>query len=254
MMLDVQKLGVRAGGRDILSGIGFEVRAGDWLMLVGPNGAGKSTLMGALSQGIAYQGLVRFDGEDLRGMRAKKRAGCVGLLSQRHQAGFAFTPREVISLGRYAWGDFLGGNPPEDMRRVGEAAQAMGLQDMLDQSVLTLSGGELQRVFLAQLLAQSPRLLLLDEPANHLDLPYQQQVFALIGEWLKKPGRAVISVVHDLSLARKYGNRALLLHQGRMLAYGNAQDVLSRDSLQRAYHMDVPAWMRDLLSVWEDKE
>ena len=71
--------------------------------------------------------------------------------------------------------------------------------------MLTLSGGELQRTFLAQVLAQDPKLLLLDEPTNHLDLIYQKQIFALIGSWLREPGRAVVSVVHDLSLARSFG-------------------------------------------------
>ena len=119
---------------------------------------------------------------------------------------------------------------------------------------LTLSGGELQRTFLAQLFAQNPRVLLLDEPTNHLDLVYQKQVFELISEWLKTPGRAVASVVHDLSLARAYGSHALLLDAGETQAYGSVREVFSPEHLDRAYDMNVSAWMRGLLAQWQAEE
>ena len=125
-----------------------------------------------------------------------------------------------------------------------------GLKSLLNQSVLTLSGGELQRVFLAQLFAQNPRLLLLDEPTNHLDLLYQKQVFALIQEWLKTPGRAVVSVVHDLSLARAYGKQALLLDRGKIKASGEINEVLNARNLDSVYSMDVYEWMRSKLEQW----
>ena len=120
---------------------------------------------------------------------------------------------------------------------------------------LTLSGGELQRTFLAQVLAQDPKLLLLDEPTNHLDLIYQKQIFALIGSWLREPGRAVVSVVHDLSLARSFGTDALLMDHGRQIAHGPAAQVLTPERLNAVYGMDVPAWMRSLYAQWaEDNE
>jgi iron complex transport system ATP-binding protein len=119
-----------------------------------------------------------------------------------------------------------------------------------NQSVLTLSGGELQRTFLAQVFAQNPSLLLLDEPSNHLDLIYQKQVFMLIRDWLKTPGRAVLSVVHDLSLARAYGTRAVLLKDGQVIAQGSIPDVFGSQPLEKAYSMDVYAWMRKMFGQW----
>ena len=106
------------------------------------------------------------------------------------------------------------------------ALEKTGMTAQRRQSVLTLSGGELQRTFLAQVFAQDPKYLLLDEPTNHLDLIYQRQVFALIKEWLAQGDRAVISVVHDLSLAKKYGTRALLLDHGCMAAIGDTNTAL----------------------------
>ena len=117
--------------------------------------------------------------------------------------------------------------------------------------MLTLSGGETQRVFLAQVLAQNPQILVLDEPANHLDLNYQQQIFSLIQEWLKEPGRAVLSVVHDLSLARKYGTHAILMDHGKSISQGIISDVMTPDNLQQVYGMNVYEWMREMLSQWQ---
>ena len=122
---------------------------------------------------------------------------------------------------------------------------------MAQRSALTLSGGELQRAFLAQVFAQDPKLLLLDEPTNHLDLVYQKQVFALIQDWLKKGHRAVVSVVHDLSLAKAYGSHALLLDRGRVFAFGTVKEVLTRENLARVYKMDVYEWMQRMLEQWE---
>ena len=116
--------------------------------------------------------------------------------------------------------------------------------------MLTLSGGELQRTFLAQLLAQDPQLLILDEPTNHLDLVYQKEVFALVREWLDDGGGAVISVVHDLSLAKAYGTHALLMDRGRVMARGTVKEVLSPGRLNGVYRMDVGTWMRGLYRQW----
>ena len=118
-------------------------------------------------------------------------------------------------------------------------------------NILTLSGGELQRAFLAQVFAQQPDLLVLDEPANHLDLPYQQRIFDLIDSWREQPGHAVLSVVHDLGLALRYGTHAVLLDEGRCVSCGKCADVLARENLSKVYRMDVYGWMREQLKLWE---
>lgn len=253
-MLRVKGLSVTMQGKEILRDVSFDALEGQWLMLAGPNGAGKSTLLRAISQGLIYEGKVLFEGQDLKAMRPRDRARRMALLSQMHEVGYAFTALELVRLGRYAYGGFLKGRDEEGEAQIAEAIRLTGLDAIATQNVLTLSGGELQRVFLAQVLAQSPRLLLLDEPANHLDIKYQQQIFGIIESWLKAPGRAVISVVHDLSLARRFGHQALLLDKGRAVAHGGVRDVLSRDRLKAVYGVDVFHWMRTLLGGWQDDE
>ena len=135
-----------------------------------------------------------------------------------------------------------------------QALEQTGMWEQRRQSVLTLSGGELQRTFLAQTFCQDPRLLLLDEPTNHLDLVYQKQVFELIQEWLRQKDRAVISVVHDLSLARAYGTRAILLDRGQVVADGLMDVVFSDETLNRVYRMDVRAWMLRMLDQWKEAQ
>ncbi len=251
-LLEAQNLTVRYGEKTIVDGVHFSLDEGGWLMIVGPNGAGKSTIVNAVSQGVPYTGEVRVLDRDVRRYRTHELAKLVGVLAQTHAMGYGFTVGSVVRLGRYAYapGLFSAGHA-EDEDAVTHALALTGLTEIVDQNVLTLSGGELQRTFLAQLFAQNPRVLLLDEPTNHLDLVYQKQVFELIRVWLKTPGRAVVSVVHDLSLARAYGSHALLLDGGKTLSYGVISDVFSPGNLDLAYHMDVSAWMRGLLSQWQ---
>lgn len=251
-MLSVKDLTVRYGKLTIVDGVSFSLSAGEWLMLVGPNGAGKSTIVSALSRGAPYTGTVKLSGVDIRTLKPSYLARRMGVLAQSHAVGVSFTVEEVVALGRYAHAKgVLSGRSDADDAQIEEALELTGMTAQRKQSVLTLSGGELQRAFLAQVFAQNPSLLLLDEPTNHLDLPYQKQVFALIRAWLEKPGRAVLSVVHDLSLARAYGSRALLLHRGKLVADGKTEAVLTPENLRSVYEMDVYAWMRTLLSQWE---
>ncbi len=252
-MLQVQNMTVSHGSLKVVDDLSFHVQEGQWLMIAGPNGAGKSTVLNAITQGVDYSGAILLNGTDIRRQKPTQRAREVGVLAQNHFVGYEFSVEEIVRLGRYAHskGVLSGGNHLDE-DAVEEALALTGLTKLRNQSVLTLSGGELQRTFLAQVFAQNPKLLLLDEPTNHLDLVYQKQVFALIADWVKKPGRAVVSVVHDLSLAKAFGSDALLMHKGKCVALGNAKDVLSSKYLDPVYGMDVQGWMQQMLSQWVD--
>ncbi|MGI5971513.1 MAG: ABC transporter ATP-binding protein [Oscillospiraceae bacterium] len=251
-MLEVKELTVRKGGRTIVDRVSFSVGEGEWLMLVGPNGAGKSTIVSAISQGVPYTGQILLGGRDASCIVPYERARLMGVLTQLNSVSYSFTVEEVVSLGRYARSKGpLSGRSSDDGEMISRALKLTGMEELRGQNVLTLSGGELQRAFLAQIFAQDPQLLVLDEPANHLDLVYQKQVFALVKQWLSEPGRAVLSVVHDLSLALAYGTHALLLNRGRVSGLGPASETLTPEALRSVYDMDVYEWMRGLLEQWE---
>ena len=252
-MLEVKNLSVAYGSKTIVDSISFTVEPGQWLMIVGPNGAGKTTVISAISQAAPYTGEVLFEGRNIRSCKSRELAKSIGVLTQNHFVGYDFTVEEVIRLGRYAYAPGLWGQKKDDGEdKIREAIEKTGMAPYLKQSVLTLSGGELQRTFLAQLFAQDPKLLMLDEPTNHLDLVYQKQVFALVKDWLRETGGAVVSVVHDLSLAKAYGTHALLMEKGHIVSAGAVEDVMTPEHLNKVYSMDVARWMRELYGQWQE--
>lgn len=252
VILEAENLSVRYGEKTALQQISFTVCEGEWWSIAGPNGAGKSTLAGALGRSVSYEGSATLQERDIRSFSSAEYARKVGILSQHHTPVYGFTVEEVVSLGRYArCTGFLRHEDPDSAGKVEEALEQTGLAAMRKRNMLTLSGGEQQRVFLAQVFAQDPDLLILDEPANHLDLPFQQELFDLIGAWLQSPGRAVITVMHDLNLARRYGTHALLLDRGKCVSKGLISEVMTPENLQKVYGMDVYAWMREMLSQWQ---
>ncbi|MEG2315212.1 MAG: ABC transporter ATP-binding protein [Clostridia bacterium] len=252
-MIEVKNLRVRYGAQEAVSDLSFAVDPGQWLMLVGPNGAGKSTALAAIAQSVPYAGEVLWNGVSARTMKPRRFARHVGMLLQTHRIEYGFTVEEVVRLGRYAHRcGFCNHADAEGEACVETALRDAGLLELRYKSVLELSGGEVQRVFLAQVFAQNPELILLDEPANHLDLLYQQRVFSLLGHWLSQNGHAIISVVHDLSLARRYATHAVLLENGHAAAMGLADETLTRAHLQAVYGMDVYEWMRCLLARWAE--
>ncbi len=252
MQIKAEKLRVcYTEGNPVLSNVNMEAVQGQWLMLLGPNGAGKSTLIKALSRTIAYEGTIKINDRDIKTIPPRKLARVVGVLQQSNPVNYAFTVEEIVRLGRYAHSNGIFSKPlAEDEDMVNQALEWTGLNDLRSRSILSLSGGEKQRAFLAQVFAQNPSILLLDEPSSSLDLKHQQRLFELVQKWLSMPDRCVISAVHDLSLAKKYGSHALLLSKGEAVAGGRIQDVFSDANLSRVYSMDVRGWMKDMLAQW----
>lgn len=254
-LIQVKNLSVHLSGFCLLKEVTFDLEAHDRLMIVGPNGAGKSTLIQAMVQGVPYQGEIILEGTNLASLSSQERARKVGVFAQRNEVHYGFSVKEVVALGRYSYRQgFLSANDEEEQIKVKEALEATGLSGKSEQSVLTLSGGELQRVFLAQLFAQDPQILLLDEPTNHLDILFHKELQELISTWAQKNGRAVIAVVHDLSLARLYGNKTLLLAGGEVKAFGSQKEVFGQGPLNEVYQMDVFRWMETLYAPWSTRE
>ena len=250
-MIEVSSLSVTLGGKQIVQDVSFTADSGQWLMVAGPNGAGKTSIVNAISQSIPYTGSVSVDGVNLRGMKSRVLARKIGVLAQNRPLSYAFTAEEVVRLGCYSHRSSFFSSPEADSEALFQAAvRSTGIEDFLSRPVTTLSGGEVQRVFLAQLFAQDPQILILDEPANHLDLPFQKQIFDLTDAWRRQGSKTVISVVHDLSMAKLYGTHALLLSHGRTVACGTAEEVLTDEHLSEVYGISVSDWMKKLYELW----
>ena len=254
-MLKVEHLTCGYGGAPVVKDLSFEVPAGGRLCILGPNGCGKTTLLRALAGLLPHEGKVTAEGRDLAAMDRRQLARTVALLSQISSVYFSYTVYETVLMGRYAHqtGGAFSGPGPEDRAIALECMERTGVADLRDRQVTELSGGQLQRVFLARTFAQQPRIILLDEPANHLDLKYQVELVQELKAWAAGEGRCVVGVLHDVNLALDLADLFLLMEEGRARYFGPAAEF-DPAALNRVYQMDVGGYMRRSLQRWEELE
>ena len=254
-MLKVEHLTCGYGGAPVVKDLSFEVPAGGRLCILGPNGCGKTTLLRALAGLLPHEGKVTAEGRDLAAMDRRQLARTVALLSQISSVYFSYTVYETVLMGRYAHqtGGAFSGPGPEDRAIALECMERTGVADLRDRQVTELSGGQLQRVFLARTFAQQPRVILLDEPTNHLDLKYQVELVQELKDWAAGEGRCVVGVLHDVNLALNLADLFLLMEEGRARYFGPAAEF-DPAALNRVYQMDVGGYMRRSLQRWEELE
>lgn len=244
-LLDVEDLSVFSNKNCLIKNVSFSLSQGDWFMIIGPNGSGKSSLIKGIMGDLETKGNVIFQGEDFHKFNNKEKALRIGVLSQKINVTYAFTVKEIVELGLFSQSKGFFDNKI-DSPKVDEILIKTNLYQLKDRNVLTLSGGELQRVFLAQTFLQNPDILILDEPVNNLDINYQKEIFDLIKEWLKKENKGVISVIHDLNIASTFATKAMLIKNSQVLAYGDKENVFSSKNLNLAYGIDVRQWLKSI--------
>ncbi|MFG1496764.1 heme ABC transporter ATP-binding protein [Saccharospirillum sp. HFRX-1] len=229
-------------GRTALDEVSVQLDAGEVLALIGQNGAGKSSLLNVLSgERAPNAGQVRLHDQAINDWRGEDRARLLAVLPQQHSLNFAFRVAEVVALGRYPHAT----GKRRDDSIVAEAMELCELTDLAQRNIHEISGGELQRVHLARVLAQiwdaqpeGHRFLLLDEPAASLDLHHQQRLFQAVRGFARR-GVGVLLVVHDLNLAARYADRVLLLDRGQSVCTGRPAEVLTAANIQHHFGLSV---------------
>jgi cobalamin transport system ATP-binding protein len=224
--LDVEGLGVRLGGQEILRDVAFDVAAGSWVCAIGPNGAGKTSLLHAVAGLLPFEGRVGLWGREVGAYPRRERARLVALVPQQPVIPEGVTVKDYVLLGRTPHLGVLGTERRSDLVAVEQALDQLELVWAAERRLDTLSGGELQRVVLARALAQEAPLLLLDEPTTGLDLGHQIRVLELVDELRREHGLTVLSTMHDLTLAGRFADRFALLSEGRLVSKGSRADVL----------------------------
>lgn len=233
--LNARGVGVRLGARPVLRGIDLAVTPGEIVAVIGANGAGKSTLLKAMSGLIAPdEGVVTLGGQPLAELDARALGREIAYLPQERAVHWPLTVRRLVALGRLPFRSRVAAPSLEDRDAIEEAMAAMDVTAFADRAVTELSGGERARVLLARALAQRPRFLVADEPTTGLDPAHGLTLFAQFVR-MAAEGRAVVVALHDLSLAARYCDRALLLKDGTTLALGTARAVLTPQHLAQAY-------------------
>ncbi|AOY92960.1 ABC transporter ATP-binding protein [Cupriavidus sp. USMAA2-4] len=241
-VLTARGLSLRAGARELLPALDLEIRPGELWCLVGPNGVGKSTLMAVLA-GLRRPdgGAVAIDGQALGEVSPAVLARQRAYLPQTVHDTFSMRVRDAVRVGRYPHLAGWGFARREDELVVEAALAALDLSGLAARDVLTLSGGERQRVALAAVLAQQAPLLLLDEPVSHLDLRHQILVLDTLAALARAGSHAVLVILHDLNLARRYASHALLMAEDGRALHGPAAEVLTPGHCSTALRTPIVA-------------
>ncbi len=226
--------------RTVVHGVDLVVPSGRVTVIVGANGCGKSTLLRGLGRILRPAGgRVELDGRDLQGIRPREVAAVLGLLPQQPVAPEGITVADLVGRGRHPHQGAFGRFSARDDQSVAHALVATDTQDLAGRRVEELSGGQRQRVWVAMMLAQDPRVLLLDEPTTYLDIAHQVDVLDLLAELNSVRGTTVVMVLHDLNLAARYADHLVVMSAGRLLREGPPAEVLDAACVHEAFGLEA---------------
>ncbi|MBE0537902.1 MAG: ABC transporter ATP-binding protein [Phycisphaerae bacterium] len=235
-MIEVQDMGFSYTARPLLSGLGFEVKAGSFLAVAGPNGAGKSTLVNLLCGVLKAQaGTIKIDGRLIEEFSAGEIARTMSIVRQEFVPVFGFSVMEAVLMARTPYYGRFGFERAEDRRIAADALAATDTSDLALRPLSDISGGERQRVFIARALAQQTPLLLLDEPTSFLDLKHQVDIYDLLKKMQTEEGKTIVAITHDINLASQYCDEVLLLAEDLGYFRGRPGDVFTPETVEKVF-------------------
>lgn len=241
-MLKTEHIQYSIGGHHILNDVSAVFRPGAFNMILGPNGSGKSTFLKIFSGEIThFKGTVLYGNKNIKAEKKAQLARYRAVMSQQTELGFPLTVEEVIMMGRYPHFEFKATQKDEAICEA--VIEKMRLQDFRLRNYLTLSGGEQQRVQFARVLAQvweppqaATRYLFLDEPLSSLDINYQQELLQTAKAFAQQ-NTVLVAIMHDINLAVQYADQLFFLKQGRMIAHGQPEAILSEPLLEEVFEV-----------------
>jgi iron complex transport system ATP-binding protein len=240
LTLRINNIACRYETTNVLENINFSARGGDFIGVIGPNASGKSTLLKGISKVLKpHTGVVLLNERDVYTLKSAEIAKNLAVVPQESMISFAFTALEVVLMGRTPHLNRFETESTQDLAIAQKAMELTNIWYLAERPIDTLSGGEKQRIIIARALTQEPKVLLLDEPTDHLDINHQIEILDLIKRLSKEEEMVVIGVFHDLNIASQYCDRLILLHQGRIFAVGEAQDVLTGENIEEVYGVKV---------------
>lgn len=235
-LLETRGLEAVIAGKRICHHLNFAVERGQCWGILGRNGIGKTTLLHTLAAlRTPRAGAIHLAGEPIDRQPRRRIAQSIGVLFQNHEDPFPATVLETVLIGRHPYLGAWQWEAEEDRERAGEALYSVGMDGMEMRQITTLSGGERQRLAIATLLTQDAPLMLLDEPANHLDLHHQIAILDLLTRQTRAQGKALLMISHDINLAARYCDHALLLFGEGETLQGKTTEVLTASNLERLY-------------------
>lgn len=241
-MFNIENLSAGYGKTLILNNINLEIKSHEITTFIGPNGCGKSTLLKCLSRLISpTQGQIMLQKQDITTFSLNEYAKKISILPQVRDIPNT-TVETLVSHGRFPHLGFLRKKSAHDEQLIDEAMRAAGIYHKREESLLNLSGGERQKVYLAMLLAQDTEVILLDEPTTFLDLNHQIEILSLVTD-LKQKNKTILMVLHDISQALNYSDHLIVMNQGTVVATGSKDDIIQSDSIKTVFGLTTKTFI-----------
>ena len=240
--IEINNLSYRIQEKQILDHINLTIQEKQFIGILGPNGSGKTSLLKHIYRTIPVErGKAFISGRDINDLTFRESSKLLTVMKQENQIDFDYSIIEMVMMGRAPHRKFYENDTNEDLKKVKEALEYVGLSDRMYSSFKNLSGGEKQRVLLARSIAQDVDIFLLDEPTNNLDMYYQWSLIKLI----KDLSKTIIAILHEMNLSFRFCDYIYVLDDGKVHSHGAPEEVINVDMLREVMHIDAEIIERD---------
>ncbi len=243
-MIKVKNIHKKYGEKEILGDVSLELPKNKIISFIGSNGAGKSTLLSIITRTLSKDsGEVFIKDKKLEDWDTEELAKVLSILKQSNHLNIRLTVKELVSFGRYPYSK--GKLSKEDIKKVEEAIEYMGLSKLSNSFIDELSGGQRQMAYIAMVIAQDTEYIFLDEPLNNLDMKHSVQIMKILRNLVNERGKTVIVVIHDINFVSSYSDYVVALKNGKVIKHGNNEEIIKDEVLREIYDMEIPIYEVD---------
>ncbi|MDD6772324.1 iron ABC transporter ATP-binding protein [Inconstantimicrobium porci] len=237
-MIQLNNISKKYGQKKVVDNVSIEIPEGKITSFIGPNGAGKSTVLSIMSRLMKMDsGSVLIEGRAIEEWKKDDLAKKISILKQSNNISLKLTIRDLVSFGRFPYSK--GNLTEEDDKYIDEAINYMQLKDIEDKYIDELSGGQRQRAYIAMVIAQNTDYVFLDEPLNNLDMKHSVEIMKILRKLCNDLSKTVVIVIHDINFASCYSDYIAALKDGKVVKYGNTDEIVNKESLEEIYDMNI---------------
>lgn len=237
-MIDLNEVSKNYGTKKVISEVSLPITEEKLTAFIGPNGAGKSTLLSMISRLITIDaGQIYLDHNEVKAWRSNELSKKLSILKQSNGVNLRITVRDLVGFGRFPYSK--GRMTAEDQDMIDYALEKLGLVEMADEMIDTLSGGQLQRAYIAMILAQDTEYILLDEPLNNLDMNHAVQLMKTLRRLVEEEHKTILLVIHDINFAATYADEIVAMKNGAIFAHGTMEEMIQPHILNALYDMEI---------------